>query len=241
VARTATQEEKERFLEYVRSGDDRATAAWKVDSELSGTLFRRMCNPNAVTYDEQFAKSYNEAVEQRGPLSPAREHIDSKDRHVPTQNLNGFTKSIYLTDDQLEQFIEKVKAGVMTAEAARQIDPPTSISQINRRASHDVGFADAYRTAKEEGYTAFQENLRAEAVRQAFAGDYRALRDQLLMHVPEAKALMTSRHEVGGVDGGAIRLLAERHFHELPSEMLEQLIAVVEQRELGEQKALPAG
>jgi hypothetical protein len=136
-----------------------------------------------------------------------------------------------LTNDQLEEFLDLVRDGTQAAMAANQIEPKTSITQIHRRASRDTDFAEAFREAKDEGYSAYKENLRAEATRQAFAGDYRALRDQMLMHLDEARALMTNRHEISGLDGGAIRLLAEKHFADLPTEMLDEMIRTLEEKE----------
>lgn len=230
-----SEEEKERFLEYIRQGDDRATAAWRLNPEYTGTMFRSMCNPRSPrSYDPEFAAAYDEAVEVRGPLDPDRQQIWSGERDSSSTTMNGYTKSTHLTSDQLDEFIDLVRDGVMPFTAAGQLDPPTSITQINRRAAKDANFADAYREAREEGFSAYKDSLRAEATRQAFAGDYRALRDQMLMHLEEAKALMTNRHELGGLDGGAIRLLAERHFSELPREMLDEMIATLEKKELGQ-------
>jgi len=56
----------------------------------------------------------------------------------------------------------------------------------------------------------------------------------MLMHLEEARALMTSKHEITGLDGGAIRMLAEKHFADLPPEMLDEMIRTLEQRELGQ-------
>lgn len=236
-----SQDDKDRFLEFIRSGDDRATAAYKVNADYSGSMFRSMCNPRSLKhYDAAFAAAYEAAVAERGPLDPNRERIRSWEREPKTTNANGFTKAMHLTDEQLEQFVDMVSDGEQAETAARKIEPPTSITQINRRADKDPAFAEAFRVAKEEGYPAFKDRLRAEAVRQAFAGDYRALRDQMIMHLEEARPLTTSRHEIGGFDGGAIRMIAERHFHELPREMLAELIKFVETRELSQQKALPA-
>jgi len=231
-----TEEEKQRFLQYIRGGDDRATAAWRINPEYTGTMFRRIMNSSKY-YDAEFAAAYEQAVEERGPLDPERPQIWSggrRDTIGSTMTLSGHTRGIYLTNDQLEQFLELVRDGVMASAAAKQIDPPTSVTQINRRANRDQDFADAFRIAKEEGYTAYKEDLRAEATRQAFAGDYRALKDQMLMHLEEARALMTSKHEITGLDGGAIRMLAEKHFADLPPEMLDEMIRTLEQRELGQ-------
>lgn len=232
-----TPEEKERFLQYIREGDDRATAAWRINPEFTGTMFRRMVNPHSrAHYDPVFAASYDEAVEERGPVDPDRAQIWSGRRRPDSRQttIHGYTKSSYLSNDQLEHFLELLRDGVQAATAAKQIEPPTTITQIHRRAGKDPDFADAFREAKEEGYSAYKEDLRAEATRQAFAGDYRALKDQMLIHLEEARALMTSRHEVSGLDGGAIRMLAERHFADLPAEMLDEMIRTLEEKEMGQ-------
>jgi hypothetical protein len=231
-----TPEEKERFLQYIREGDDRATAAWRINSEYTGSLFRSMVNPHSPKhYDPVFGAAYDAALEERGPLNPDRELIWSGGRreNASQATAGGYTKSIYLSNDQLEHFLELVRDGVQASTAAKQLDPPTSITQINRRATRDTDFAEAFREAKEEGYAAYKEDLRAEATRQAFAGDYRALKDQMMIHLEEARALMTSRHEVTGIDGGAIRMLVERHFSDLPPEMLDEMIRTLEEKELG--------
>lgn len=230
-----TPEEKQRFLQYIREGDDRATAAWRINPDLTGTRFRRLCAPGSKNYDPEFAAAYDDAVEERGPLDPDRPQVWSgaRDTSSPT-TLSGFTKGMHLSHEQLEHFLELVRNGTQAAAAAKAIDPPTSITQIQRRAKKDPDFATAFREAKEEGHAAYKDELRSEATRQAFAGDYRALKDQMLMHLEEAAALMTSRHEVTGLDGGAIRMLAERHFADLPPEMLDEMIKTLEEKELGQ-------
>lgn len=228
-------EEKERFLQYIREGDDRATAAWRINPDFTGTMFRRMCNPHSTSrYDPVFAAAYDEAVEERGPLDPERERVWSGIRDSgSTTTLSGATKANYLTNDQLEEFLDFVRDGIQPAIAAQEIVPPTTITQIHRRASREPEFAEAFREARDEGYETYKEKLRGEATRQAFAGDYRALKDQMLMHLEEARALMTNRHEIGGLDGGAIRLLAEKHFADLPADLLDEMIRTIEQKELG--------
>jgi hypothetical protein len=230
-----TQEEKERFLQYIREGDDRATAAWRINPDMTGTRFRRICSPTSKNYDADFAAAYDDACDERGPLDPDRPQVWSGARDSSSSTTpSGHTKALHLTHDQLEAFLDFIRDGVPAATAARDIEPPTTMTQITRRTNHDPDFAAAFREAKEEGYDAYKENLRAEASRQAFAGDYRALKDQMMMHLEEAAALMTSRHEVTGLDGGAIRMLAERHFADLPPEMLDELIKTLEERELGQ-------
>ena len=231
-----TAEDKQRFLELIREGNDRATAAYLTNPDYTGSMFKRLCNPKSSKYyDAAFAEQYAKALEVRGPLGKERaERVRSEARGSSPLRLNGFTKANHLTDEQLTEFFDLVSSGVQAAEAARRLTPPTSITQIHRRAERDAEFAEAFRQAKDEGYPAYKEELRAEATRQAFAGDYRALRDQMLMHLDEARVLSTQRHEVGAID---IRLLVERHLPYLSAEMLDRVIAEVEAHE---QHELPA-
>lgn len=237
-----TAEEKARFLQYIREGDDRATAAWRINPDLTGTRFRRICSPASANYDPDFAAAYDEAVEFRGAVDPDRPQVWSGARDTSSSTtITGYTKALHLTHDQLEHFLELVRSGEQAAAAAKAIDPKTSITQIQRRARRDPEFQAAFREAMEEGVDAYRDELRSEAKRQAFAGDYRALKDQMLIHLDEARAaLTTNRIEVGGLDGAAIRLLAEKHFGDLPPQMLDELIERLEQRELGAPRELPS-
>ena len=77
------------------------------------------------------------------------------------------------------------------------------------------------------------QRLRDEAIRQAYNGDYKALRDQLLIHDHEfRKVLLAQKHEISGSGGEAIRLLAEKALPELPTEMIHQLVEHIERKEL---------
>lgn len=233
-----TEDQKQRFLEYIRLGDDRATAAWRIDPEFTGSMFRSMCNPHSPkNYDPDFAAAYDQACSDRGPLDPDRQQIWSGERESRPTTSQGYTKAMHLSEDQLDEFLDLVQDGMQAAAAAKALDPPTSITQINRRAAKDKEFADEFRQAKEEGYASYRDNLRAEWARQAFAGDYRALRDQLIVHLDDVRPILTTqKHELGGPDGGAIRLFAEK-FPDLPPEMLDQMIQSLEKREFGQLEA----
>jgi hypothetical protein len=239
---TPSPEEKQRFLEYIRGGDDRATAAARTNPEYTGTMFRRLCNErNDKLYDHEFAVEYEKAVIERGPLDPNRQRVRADQESPRTTTASGYTRWTALTEEQIERFLELVQEGVPAAAAARNCDPPTTITQMHRLRDSDARFAERFRVAKSEGYQAYKDDLRAEARRQAFAGHYPALRDQIMMHLEEAKKLMTSRHEIGGLDGAAIRVLAEQEFADLPKELLDQVIRELERKELGGPRALEEG
>lgn len=58
-----SEEQKLDFLEYVRQGYIRPEAAKKVDPNLNGSQFRRICNPESVHYDERFARMYQRIMD----------------------------------------------------------------------------------------------------------------------------------------------------------------------------------
>lgn len=228
----ATEEEKEQFLQNIRDGDDQATAARRINPDLTATKFKRMCNPLAPrTYDAEFHAAYVKALEERGPLDPDRPRFweENRRRTSSTTTPQGWTKADHLTEEQLQEFLEHVRDGVMAWKAAGMIDPPTSITQIHRRRDRDPAFAEELKLALEEGLEAYREALRAEASRQGFAGNYNALKDQMMIHLPEARALMTSRHEIG-LDA-ALQIIAPQ-LANLPREMLDEVIRTLEESEM---------
>lgn len=223
-----TQHEKEQFLALLRTGTDPTEAAQLVGADYTASMFRRITNEGNPLYDAKFAADYVRArAEGRQKRAP-----DQAPRAEPrTTTLSGHLKAKYITEEMLEQFIDDIANGVRMKHAADRLEPKTSLSQIHKRALRDPSFADAYATAKEQGYPIFRENLRAEAVRLAFAGDYKALRDQLLIHDPEFReVLLTSKHEIGGPGGEALRTLVQKALPDLPDEIMEQMIQGIEER-----------
>lgn len=225
-------EDKEAFLALLHAGRDPAAAAKIINPAYTGSTFRRLTNETNPNYDAQFAADY---IRARADFR--RQNLNRTD-YVPNQpkttTLSGHLKAAYLTEEMLEGFLEMVAQGIPLTDAVKKLDPPTSLTQIHRRASRDELFAEAYAKAKEVGYPIFQENLRAEAVRQAFNGDYRALRDQLVIHVPEFRQLMTQKHEISGETAVAMRVVAQKALPDLPDEVLQNLIEHIEQKQIGD-------
>ena len=223
-------EEKESFLALIRVGHDAATAARMVNPELTASMFRRLANETAVHYDPDFASEY-----LRARADGARDgfHRKSHSGQPRTTTLAGHVKAAYLTSEMLDGFLEQVSMGVPLTQAVETLDPKTSLTQLQRRANRDGEFAQRYADAKEEGYPIFVQRLKDEAIRAAYNGDYRALRDQLLIHDKEfRKVLLAQKHEISGAGGEAIRLLAERALPDLPTEMIHQLVEHIEQKQL---------
>jgi hypothetical protein len=229
-----TDQQKQEFLQHIRDGDDRAQAAIKIGS--TGTRLRKMLdNDQSASYDPGFAADYQEALAARDRDAYYRrkrgEHGEPSD-----VTLLGYKKASRLTPDELDRFLHLVRDGMPRDTAARQIG--TSLVQIRMLVDREPGFAAAYRDAITEGQPHLLERLRAKAYDLAMDGDYRALRDLLLVHDPEFEKLRTSRHEIGGVGGGAVKVLTAV-LPDLPPQLLAQVIQEVEARV--EQKQLAEG
>lgn len=234
---------KNRMCELIRAGNDRGTAANLISEEfgvrVTGTQFKRLTNKSSVTYDPDFADQYIQAMADRDQAD-----YDGRIRQAagaPRQTTDaGHTRAHFITDDDLDSFLERVEEGIPRDMAAREIG--TSLLQIQRRAGHDPDFAARFKQALDAGYPAYQDWLRAQAVEFIKSGNYNALRDQVLIHLPEADKLRTSKHEIGGLDGGNLKVFIDRVFHNLPKELQDQIIKAVEAGETPpELKALPGG
>lgn len=218
-----TADEQADFLDRIRQGDDRQAAAVALGHTASE--FRRLSSPGSRSYDPEFAVAFIEACRERDALNGHKPAAEPK-----TLTHQGFKRADFLEEEELGLFIEQVENGVPAHHAAHAIG--TSMTQINRRAMRDSQFERQFQQAKLDGYPMFKDKLRSEAVRLAFTGDYRALRDLLLVHAEEYQVLMKTRHEITGPDGEALRILAEKHLPSLPSELLDQLIEHAEQAQL---------
>lgn len=224
-----SEDDKQAFLALLRSGRDPASAAQIINPQYTGSTFKRLTNETNPHYDNEFAADY-----WRARADFRRQNLGRSDfgeGKPKTTTLSGHLKAAYLSEELLEEFLELVAQGIPLADAVKRLDPPTSLTQIHRRALRDDLFNEAYAKAKEVGYPIFQENLRAEAVRQAFNGDYRALRDQLMIHVPEFRNLVTSRTEVIGGVSSEMRVVVERALPSLPTEIIDQMIRHIEENE----------
>ncbi len=221
--------EKATVLNAIRDGKDRATAARLVGR--TGRQLRAMCNPHSPNYDPDFERGYLEAVAAAPPPGPRGR--GDKRAEAPTTTLRGFTKARYLTAEHLDEFLERVAAGEPRDLAARAIG--TSVIQIRHREHSDPDFAQRLAEAYEQGYPHYQDWLRGKVVDFIEDGNYNALRDQMLIHLPEADKLRTSKHELSGPGGQPIQVI-KAVLHGLPRELIEKVIEAVEAGE--ERKAI---
>lgn len=222
-------DEKQEFLVFLRAGKAPPEAAALVNEQYTASMFRRLTNENGRDYDPFFAAEYLRARAEGRKNAPPR--ADAGRPRVTT--LSGHIKAEYLTDEMLEQFCEYVEAGVPSHDAARLLEPETTITQINRRANKDEEFATRYGEARKVGYPSFQEGLRATIQRMADNGDYKAARDLAIIHLPEFRdAFLTKKTEIMGGTSNELKVLVQQVFPELSDNDLDMLIDHVEQRQL---------
>jgi hypothetical protein len=113
--------------------------------------------------------------------------------------------------------------------AARKIG--TSLHQINILARTNQDFAALLAEAYEVGRPLYQEWLRAQWRQRIEEGNWPALRDAIVTHLPEGAALRTTRHEIGGIDGAEIKMIVERVIPGLPLPVLEQMMRHLDEGE----------
>lgn len=217
-------EDKATFLALLKIGKTPAEAAVAVNPEYTASMFRRLTNENNPNYDNAFAADYLRA------RAEGRTHAQTPTTtgQPRTTTLSGHLKAKYITDEMLDHFIEQISEGVPMKKAADSLEPKTSLGQLNKRALQDKTFADRYAEAKTQGYPVFQEKVRGYIVAMAEEGDYRAAKDLALIHLPEFKQLMTTRHEISGPGGEALRVLAQQALPDLPDAVLEKLVKELE-------------
>ena len=221
-------EEKQQFLDAIRSGKDRAAAAKAIGT--TGTRVRAHMSETSAFYDADFHAAYLRAQHER----QSNGHVEW-DRNLHNDPLEktaaGYTRARYLSDADLDLFLEKVALGNPRDICARLIG--TSLNQIDIRAARDEDFRERYEQALRDGHPNLLEKLRSEVFRQAFEeGNYQAVRDLLIVHDPDFEKLRTSKHEIGG---GIVHTL-QAALPQLSPETREQMIRELEERQ---QKELP--
>ena len=227
---TITAEERATFLQHIRDGCDRSSAAQKTNPEYTGSHFRGLSSPTSNRYDHEFAEAYDQACLERGPLKPVRDRAPTPEPRRYTAQ--GYLHWKFITEDMQHQFLEDTANGVPMVTAAAKLEPATNLLQLQRLARNNPEFAEKFLAAKAEGYPIFKENLRAETIRQAFNGNWPALESLNKIHLEEFAKLITSKHQIE--TNLNIKDLAQTYFKELPAGTLEQVIALLENSETQE-------
>ena len=237
MTETITDEQKQTVLDLIRAGRDRQQAAEAIGT--TATQLKRMCNPTAHRYDPDFAAAYEQALAERDPNYYYNERPRTVINGTPMKTTpRGFTRWMYLTDDDKATFLEMVTIGVPNELAASEIH--TSLHQIRLLARNDHDFGHAYQDALAEGQPHFHELLRAEYFKQALKEhNLQALRDLAIVHLPEFEKLRTSKHELSGPGGAPIQVL-QAVIKDLPPHIRDALIEHEKAKLEQGKKELPA-
>jgi hypothetical protein len=228
-----SDEDKQRFLDLTQRGWNRGAAAREIGT--TGTRLRRMVDDSCATYDHDFALAYLSALANVKPDGTAPQPRDTHSVGSRTHTSNGRKRWNALTEEEIDTFLERVANGDHKYQVASDLG--TSLGQIERLAANDPDFATELAQALESGYPLFVDWMRSLAVKQAEKGDYKALRDLLVVHAPEYAVLRTTRHEVGGYDGNPIQIISEV-FPTLPSHVLDELITAIENKQIDASKVI---
>lgn len=214
-----TQEQKDKIIALIREGKTRAEAAKAVGT--TGTRVGRLASPESKTYDPEFSAAYRDALYERENGKGYKVTRGEPEKVT----LQGYTKAKYLTAEQMEGYLERVRDGIPIQMAALEVG--TSRSQIKARANRDPVFRQAIEDATTEGKPLYVERLNTIAYKLAENGNYNAARDLLIIHDPAWSVLRTSRHEITGANGGVIKMLTAS-LPALPPHILEELIQLAE-------------
>jgi hypothetical protein len=116
---------------------------------------------------------------------------------TPKTTLQGYTKAVYLTGQQLDDIIEAVRTGLPVEMACREAG--TSASQFRIRRTREPELEERFKTAYAEGYENFQHLIENEVFNQAFVEkNWKAVEKLAMVHLPAWAVLRTQRYEHTG-------------------------------------------
>ena len=142
--------------------------------------------------------------------------------------LQGYTKAMHLTEEQIEGVLSELEEGTPIHEASRKYG--TSSTQWFRRVKRDPELHRRALAAQEEGKGSQQENIRSMAWVEARNGNAKMIERLAIVMLPEwREALTTSRLQVGNIDGEAFKMAALKQFGaSLSDKDLETMIEIME-------------
>jgi hypothetical protein len=142
-----------------------------------------------------------------------------------TTTPQGFTKAKYLTDQQIDTYIEALREGKSLAEAADL--GGSSQSQFRTRCTREPELKQRVEQAMEEGLPAYRDRLRSVRDWHIFEDkNYKAWRDTAMVVLPEYEVLRTTRFEHS--HSGTIEL--EAKLAQYSTEELRAILALEEAR-----------
>ena len=145
-----------------------------------------------------------------------------------------------LTEEQREEFLEHVRAGMNRQQAAEAVafthsDPRITATKFKYLCRREPSFDREYQLAKQEGIGEITERLERCATEMAMGGHWPALKFLLTTYGDQFSWARSSKVEVGGtVEIQAVAGILSRY---LPAEMYDELMGIVESRMVEESKA----
>ena len=145
----------------------------------------------------------------------------------------GFTKGSHLTDDQIDAIVDAIREGKPPHVAC--LENGTSATQFRQRVNREQHLRERVQEAMDEGREAYHDLLRQIAWHHVFVEhDYKAARDQMLIHLPEWETMRTQRFEIGNADGEALKIAAQQAFGDLSRDEIEARLRTLEGRKPAE-------
>jgi len=209
-----TEQQKERFLDLCRKGVDRIEAARAVGEQASTFQILSLD-------DAEFRNEMKAALHECWRLR--RVEHDAQ-----------------MTKEIRNEFLELIREGKHPKEAAQAVGgfywQFARLCNVANRA-YNPDFARAYREALAEGHPAFLDRIRHLQITAAENGEYRAIRDLVIMHLPEGEKLSSKKVEVrdGDLDALKAAALALDRSKVTDAEM-ELMISILEKATRGEEE-----
>lgn len=180
-----TEQQKERFLDLCRKGMDRIEAARAVGEQASTFQILSLDDPE---FRDEMKRALYECWHKR--------RIDY---------------AANTTHEVREEFLQLIRSGREPVEAAHAVGGfYNHFSRLCNVTGHyyDQDFHRAFMDAMKEGHGAFLDRIRSLIVKAAEDGEYRAIRDLAIMHLPEGDKLSSKRIEVKDADLEALKQAA---------------------------------
>lgn len=201
-----TEEQKQRFLDLVSKGMDRTEAARATGEQASTYQILSLDDPE---FRNEMLKALTECWRKR--------RVD----YVAE-----------MTQEVRQEFLSLIREGKEPVEAAHAVGGyywhfARLCNVVGRH--YDADFHRAYDEALAEGRPAFHDRIRHLIIDAAENGEYRAMRDLAIMHLPEGERLSAKKIEVTGGDLEALKQAAlQIDRSQLTDEELAEYIRLME-------------
>lgn len=149
------------------------------------------------------------------------------DEEPSKTTLQGHTRAKYLTDEQIECFLDCLLDGKTAQEAAEEAG--SSLTQFRMRYEREPELEARVKQAVQEGTPNFRDRLRQVGHWHVFHDrNYKAWRDWAMVHLPEFEVLRTQKFEHTVSGSVQLEAAAREAFAGLSNEELEARIKYLE-------------